>query len=130
MIEHPRAEELLEAVARWIDDLRPALAARDAFLARVAVNALQTVRRELVQGPAAEAAAVERFSALLGITGDYDTLNAELCARLRAGALDVDAPGLLPALRATVAAQIAIDQPKYTPDGAARTLQAAIAKPA
>ena len=59
MIEHPRAEELVEAVARWIDSVRPNLPPRDAFLARVAANALSVVKRELMQGPAAEAAGVD-----------------------------------------------------------------------
>ena len=44
MIEHPKAEELVEAVARWIDGVRPQLAPRDAFLARVAANALRSMR--------------------------------------------------------------------------------------
>ncbi|HEX5378488.1 MAG TPA: DUF6285 domain-containing protein [Phenylobacterium sp.] len=116
MIEHPRAEELVEAVARWIDGIRPGLPPRDAFLARVAVNVLGVVRRELTLGPAAEAAAVERLSALLGHEGDFKTLNAELCDRLRAGEMDIATPGLLAALKASITEQIAIDQPNYAPD--------------
>ena len=45
MITHPRTEELVEAVARWIDTIRPELKPRDAFLARVAVNVLGVVQR-------------------------------------------------------------------------------------
>ena len=116
MIEHPKAEELVEAVARWIDSVRPQLAPRDAFLARVAANALSVVRRELVQGAAAEAAATERLSALLGKDGSLAELNADLCARLREGAMDRDTPGLLAALKANIAEQIAIDQPNYAPE--------------
>ncbi len=116
MIEHPRADELVEAVARWIDGVRPGLAPRDAFLARVAVNVLGVVRRELIQGPAAEAGAVERLGALLGRGGDLKALNAELCERLRAGEMDVATPGLLAALRANITDQIAIDQPNYNPE--------------
>ena len=63
MIEHPRADELIEAVAGWVESIRPQLNPRDAFLSRVAVNALNAVKRELVQGPVAEAAAVARLSA-------------------------------------------------------------------
>ena len=116
MIEHPRAEELVEAVARWIDGVRPGLTPRDAFLARVAVNVLGVVRRELTLGPAAEAAATARLAALLGQTGDFDALNDELCRRLRAGEIGVSTPGLLEALSANLTAQIAIDQPTYRPD--------------
>ena len=118
MIEHPKAEELAEAVARWIDSVRPQLNPRDAFLARVAANALGVVRRELIQGPAAEAGAVERLSALLGREGSLPELNADLCARLREGSMDRDTPGLLAALKANITEQIAIDQPNYAPEPA------------
>ena len=47
MISHPRTEELAEAVAAWIDQIRPSLDPRNAFLARVAANAMATVYREL-----------------------------------------------------------------------------------
>nr|MEA2797598.1 hypothetical protein [Phenylobacterium sp.] len=113
MITHPRTEELVEAVAGWIDAIRPSLDPRNAFLARVAANALATVRRELTQGSAAEAAAVARMSEVLGRTGDYDDLNGELCARIRAGELTVETPGLLAALRVMALDQLAIDQPNY-----------------
>jgi len=116
VIEHPRADELVEAVSRWIDGVRPNLPPRDAFLARVAVNVLGVVRRELIQGPAAEAAAIERLSALLGHGGDLAALHADLCERLRAGEMSVETPGLLAALKANIADQIAIDQPSYNPD--------------
>ena len=113
MIEHPRADELVEAVAGWVESIRPQLNPRDAFLSRVAVNALNAVKRELVQGPAAEAAAIARLSPLLGMEGDLKTLNAELCERLRTGRMDVSTPGLLAALKAGIEDQIAIDQPTY-----------------
>lgn len=116
MIEHPRAEELAEAVALWIESVRPSLNPRDAFLARVAANALGVIKRELAQGPAAEAAATARLAALLGREGAYDDLSRELCARLRGGEMDRDTPGLLAALKANIREQIAIDQPSYVPE--------------
>ncbi|MGH6996850.1 MAG: DUF6285 domain-containing protein, partial [Phenylobacterium sp.] len=67
-------------------------------------------------GPAAEAAAVERLAALLGRDGTLSELNADLCARLRAGDMDAATPGLLAALRANITEQIAIDQPSYAPE--------------
>ena len=121
MIEHPRAEELVEAVAAWIDGIRPQLGPRDAFLARVAANALGVVRRELSQGPAAEATATARLAALLGRGGSHAELTAELCARLRSGVMDRDTPGLLAALKASVQEQIAIDQPSYVPEPSGRS---------
>ncbi|WP_421932023.1 DUF6285 domain-containing protein [Phenylobacterium sp.] len=100
MITHPRTEELVDAVARWIDSIRPELKPRDAFLARVAVNVLGVVKREVTLGPAAEAEAVARMAALLGHTGGFEALTAELCEQLRTGGMDAATPGLLAALRA------------------------------
>jgi hypothetical protein len=117
VIEHPRADELIEAVAGWVESIRPQLNPRDAFLSRVAVNALNAVKRELVQGPAAKAAAEARFAALLGMEGDLGALNAELCERLQRGEMDVATPGLLADLKAGIEDQIAIDQPTYVSVG-------------
>ncbi len=122
MITHPKAEELTEAVARWIDQIRPSLDPRNAFLARVAANALATVGREVASGRAAERAATERLSGVLGRDDTHadDThaeLNTELCARLRAGELGVETPGLLAALKANVLDQLSIDQPNYRHEG-------------
>ena len=44
MITHPRTEELAESVRLWIDEIRPTLDPRNAFLARVAANAMATIR--------------------------------------------------------------------------------------
>lgn len=113
MISHPKPEELTDAVARWIDQIRPGLDPRNAFLARVAANALATVGRELAQGEAAKAAATQRLADLLGHGGTYDGLVWELCEQLRAGAMDAATPGLVAALKANTLEQLAIDQPNY-----------------
>ncbi len=118
MITHPRTEELAEAVAAWIDQIRPSLDPRNAFLARVAANAMATIRREITEGPAAEVAAVAAMAGVLGRAGTYEDLNAELCQRIRSGDLTVETPGLLPALRVMADDQLAIDQPSYRPEGA------------
>ena len=117
MISHPRTEELAESVRLWIDVIRPTLDPRNAFLARVAANAMATIARELTQGPAAEAEAVARMGGVLGHPGTYGELNAELCARIRDGSLTVDSPGLLAALTVMAKNQLAIDQPSYRPEG-------------
>ncbi|MBS0333360.1 MAG: protein kinase, partial [Proteobacteria bacterium] len=83
MITHPRTEELTEAVARWVDAIRPQLGPREAFLARVAVNVLGVVGRELTLGPAARAAATARLTVLLDHGGAFPELNSELCRKLR-----------------------------------------------
>ena len=113
MISHPRADQLVKAVADWIEQVRPGLDARNAFLARVAMNALATVEREVALGPEFEAAAARRLSALLKSKGSHAQLNTELCARLRAGELTVNTPGLVAALKASALEQLAIDQPTY-----------------
>jgi hypothetical protein len=117
VITHPKTEELAEAVAAWIDQIRPTLDPRNAFLARVAANAMATIGRELTKGPAAEAAAVAAMAGVLGHEGAYADLNAELCDRIRSGALTADTPGLLPALRTMALDQLAIDQPNYRHEG-------------
>jgi hypothetical protein len=113
---HPTTEELVTAVAGWIEELRPQLAARDAFLARVALNALATIGRELRDGPAVDVAAAERLAAVLGHPGSLDELERELCAAIRAGDMTIDTPGLLALLRQNVEGRLAIDQPGYRPD--------------
>ena len=117
MITHPKTEELAESVRLWIDEIRPSLDPRNAFLARVAANAMATIYRELTQGPAAEAAAVAGMASVLGHEGAFAELNTELCARIRAGELTVETPGLLAALQVMARDQIAIDQPSYKPEG-------------
>ncbi|HEX7944047.1 MAG TPA: DUF6285 domain-containing protein [Phenylobacterium sp.] len=117
MITHPRTEELAESVRLWIDEIRPTLDPRNAFLARVAANAMATIARELTQGPAAEAAAVAGMAGVLGHGGDFADLNAELCQRIRSGELTRETPGLLAALTVMARDQIAIDQPSYRPEG-------------
>ncbi|MFZ5669847.1 MAG: DUF6285 domain-containing protein [Pseudomonadota bacterium] len=114
MITHPAATELIDAVIRFIEDrAAPQLKDRDAFLARVAVNALAAVRREIEQGPAAEAAATDRLRALLGREGGFAELNAALCEGIADGTIDALDPAVLAHLKASIIDQVAIDQPQY-----------------
>jgi hypothetical protein len=111
MITHPTAAELTRALAAV--DAGPPGDARAAFIARVADNARATLAREAALAPAAEAAAVERLRALLVLVGDFETLNAELCARLADGRLAPLDPAVLAHLKAGAVDQVAIDQPTY-----------------
>jgi len=117
VITHPKTEELAKAVAGWIDEIRPGLDPRNAFLARVAVNILGVIQRELTQGPAAEARALDGMAGVLGHPGEFAALNAELCERIRAGEFTVETPGLLAILTTMAKDQVAIDQPNYKPEG-------------
>jgi hypothetical protein len=114
MITSPTALELIDAVIGFIEQrAAPQLKDRDAFLARVAVNALAAVRREIERGPDAEAAATERLRALLGHDGDFTALNTELCNRLASGELTAKDPQVLAHLKASIIDQVRIDQPNY-----------------
>jgi hypothetical protein len=113
MTTHPTTGELVSAVSAFLERLTPSLPPREAFMARVAQNALGIVARELAQGPDAEAAGRARLAALLGRDEPLDALISELCRALRAGELDAGSPGLAEALKANTLAQLAIDQPDY-----------------
>lgn len=111
MIEQPSIAQLVEATARWAagNDDAPA----GSFGRRVARSALDTVSRELAQGPAAEARAVDRMRALLGQDGDFATLNRALADAIRAGRIAPGDAALLAHLKATARDMLAIDQPRY-----------------
>lgn len=114
MREQPTAAELIDAVSEFISrDVAPTLTGRLAFHARVAVNVLAIVRRELQQGPDADRADAHRLAALLGETGDAAALTEELCRRIAAGEIAADDPALIDHLWATTLDTLAIDQPGY-----------------
>lgn len=113
MNTHPTAGELVAAVSAFVERIAPMLPPREAFMARVAQNALGIVGREIAQGPAAEADARARLAELLGHEGAVEALNAELCKALREGDFDADSPGLLETLKSITLARLAIDQPDY-----------------
>ncbi len=117
MHDAPSARELIAAVKAFIDDsAAPQLTGHAAFHARVASNALATVLREIDLRPIAEAEETERLRALLGdeASGSAATLNAHLCAAIRAGTMTLATPGLLAHLKSTTIAQLSVDQPGYS----------------
>ena len=115
MYDPPSAAELVNAVREFLEEqAMPRLEGRTAFHARVAANALAIVARQLELAPSAEAAERERLVALLGCEGSLDTLNRELCRRIRSGELVFETAGLLAHLRATTMDKLAVDQPRYS----------------
>jgi hypothetical protein len=114
VISHPTADELLAATIGFIEKITPDLKDRDVFLARVAVNALATVRRELTEGAAADTKATEGLRTLLDAEGDFATLNDKLCADIQDGRFDGDDTALLRHLRDAAIDQVKIDQPNYS----------------
>ena len=114
MITHPTSIELLESVVRFIEErAAPNLKDRDAFHARVAVNALNAIKREIAAGQPAEDAQLERLRDLLGHDGDWTSLNGELCAKIRDGEIAPTDAKLLAHLKASIVDQVRIDQPQY-----------------
>jgi hypothetical protein len=110
MITHPTAAELLRAVMAWLESDG---AAGNAYMVRVARNALGIVLREMELAPQANSRAQARLQELLGLQGDLATLETEFCARLRGGTMDLTAPALLEHLRLQALDRLAIDQPRY-----------------
>ena len=114
MMDQPSAAELVTAVREFIEKhALPQLSGRTAFHGRVAANVLAIVGRELEQGPGTVTAEHTRLKDLLGIEGTLDSLNRELCRRLREGKIDPMDPALSRHLVATTVAKVAIDQPGY-----------------
>lgn len=113
-IDTPSVDELLTSVRDFLrNDARSAMEGRNGFMALVASNSLDIVRRELRLSPAHRAAEHDRLRSLLDDDGSLDELRRSLSAGLRDGSVELDHPGLADHLRATVINQLAIDQPKY-----------------
>ena len=118
MQDRPSPTELLEAVAAFLrEQVVPAADGTLAFHARVAANALDIARRELLADADAQQADGERASlqALLGDSNEteLDALQRTLCQRIADGALDLATPGLANHLWRTTRAKLAVDQPGY-----------------
>jgi len=107
----PSADELVRAVREFIErDVMGATDGRVRFHARVAVNVLGMVERELAMGPSQR----EAHAAALAQLGMAD--DAELAAAIRDGTLDDRRAEVLEVVRATVKAKLAVAHPGYTDD--------------
>lgn len=111
----PTAEELVEAVREFLErDVMAQTTGRLQFHARVAVNALAAVERELHQGPAMADAHADRLSSL-GFSSEADLADA-----IRSGSLDDRYDEVAATVRATVQDKLAVANPRYldnpTPD--------------
>ncbi|MEM7286445.1 MAG: phosphotransferase family protein [Actinomycetota bacterium] len=115
-IDTPTTEELLASVRDFLrEDVRSATEGRNNFLALVAANSIDIVRRELTLAPAHRAAEVERLRSMFTApAGALTELRWALTTGLRDGSIDLDHDGLADHLRATVVNQLAIDQPRYS----------------
>ncbi len=112
MLDEPKPEEILAAVARFLrETVAPATSGHVSFNVRVAANALEMSRRQLLDATVADEQA--RLAALLGHDGEIADLNAELCQRIADGELTLESPGLADHLWSVTLAKLAVDQPTY-----------------
>jgi hypothetical protein len=104
----PTAEQLVESVREWLErDVMTSTSGRLQFHARVAVNVLAIVERELQVGVQQAEAHAERL-ATLGCADD-----AELARRIRSGELDDRADDVRALVWASVRDKLAVANPKY-----------------
>ena len=116
--DRPTAPELLEAVREFLErDVMTSTEGRTAFHARVAVNALGIVERELVLGPEVDAPVLERLALLLGAP---DAPPAELAtalgARIRDRTLDDRIDDVIEVVVALTEAKLTVANPRYLDD--------------
>lgn len=115
MMDKPSASELLQALKHFLSETAaPSLSGHAAFHARVAINVIGILERELGQWPDEAAAAETRLKALLGADGDLPTLTRALCQAIRVGSIALDDPALAEHLWQVTRAKVAIDQPGYS----------------
>ena len=115
--DRPTAQELVTAVREFLEhDVMAATEGRVQFHTRVAVNVLNIVARELEYGDDFAAHERARAAALLGHDGDVDTLERELAAAIRSGAVDDHDAGVRAHVRATIREKLLIANPGYLPD--------------
>ncbi|NQY91060.1 MAG: hypothetical protein HRT46_05310 [Deltaproteobacteria bacterium] len=127
MKDYPPADELLEAVAAFLDEeVKPLLKGGQRFKSIVAANACRVVARETAGKTALVEEQRRGLSELLGKDGELpaavpgddssaDELGRELCAAIAEGAYDQgrSREQLLAWLRADVEARLRINDPAF-----------------
>lgn len=104
----PSAAELVESVREWLQgDVLASTEGRLQYHARVAINVLSIVERELALGARQEAAHAVR----LGVLGVAD--DADLSAAIRSGALDDRLDEVRDLVWQSVRDKLAVANPKY-----------------
>jgi hypothetical protein len=104
----PSAAELVEAVREFLEkDVMAATEGRVNFHARVAVNVLNMVQRELEQGVEQARAHADRLASL-GVDSEQ-----ELSEAIASGRLDDRLPEVVAVVKATVRDKLSVANPKY-----------------
>lgn len=110
----PDSPALLKAAVAYLEnELMPSLTGYHRFQTRVAINVLNTIRRELEMRDSQSAAESRRLADILGHDGDVDSLNRELSQRIRRGLISLDDPALRIHLRQSLADALAINNPRW-----------------
>lgn len=110
----PDSPILLKAAVHYLEnELMPTLSGYQRFQTRVTINVLNTICRELELRETHSTAERQRLVAILGHDGDVDSLNRELCGRIRAGAITLVDPVLIAHLRQSLADALAINNPRW-----------------
>lgn len=121
MRDRPNSAELLDiARTRLMDELLPALPAKNKYSALLVAAAMAIAMRELKNGDAAETGEQLKLSELLGNDGPQESslldLNRRFAAGLRAGNFESSGPDrelALRLLRQTTLSNLGESNPKY-----------------
>jgi hypothetical protein len=112
--DRPTVTELVAAVREYLErDVMTGTEGRIAFHARVAVNVLGMVERELALGSAQDEAEHARLAALLGHEGTVRALTEELARGIRDGSLTASWDDTVAHVRETVRAKLEVANPRY-----------------
>lgn len=118
MHDQPSVSELVTAVRGFISDsAAPQLTGHAAFHARVAINVLDIVLRDLDGRGENDLKEAASLAALLDVSPgahSHPEMVRMLCQKLIASELTLETPGLLEHLKSTAIAQLEVDQPKYS----------------
>ena len=118
MHDQPSQKELIDAVKCFISDTAmPQLTGRAAFHARVALNVLDILSRDIANRKKNEEAELTRLQEFLECYDPglkLDDYNKMLCKKIANGEKGLDAPELLELLRQNAVEQLKVDQPKYS----------------
>ena len=93
------------------ETVAPATQGHVSFNVRVAANALEMSRRQLLDETAPDEKS--RLVSLLGHDGELAELNTELSRRIADGEITAETPGLVDHLWAVTLAKLSVDQPTY-----------------
>lgn len=118
---HPDILAILDAANAYFEgELLATLSGYHRFQCRVAINALNIVRRQLSDGPAMDAAEYQRLLDLVGVRGHPEDGNApmawldsQLALQIRNGRRNIDDPALRAHIRQTLHDALAINNPKW-----------------